>query len=237
MHRSGTSLIASYLKMCGLNIGENLLTPFKDNIKGYYEDVDFLKFHKKILYKNKKNMFLAKNVYFDIDDLREAFVLIHDKAKPLWGWKDPRTTLFLNFWQLLIDSPYFLFIYRHPFEVIDSLIRRKTDKELKINPFIAAKSWILYNEIILDFIKSNQQNTILINIRDLINNHQNFICAINKKFNFYLRNENFNKVYDKDLFTSEQIYRIITKIIIHFYRSKFNSLFRKLELLKYDLEH
>lgn len=237
MHRSGTSLTASYLNMCGVNIGENLLKPFTDNVKGYYEDIDFLKFHKRIFKKNKKNMFLAQNFFFDIDDLRDALVLINKKTKALWGWKDPRTTLFLNFWQLLIYSPYFLFIYRNPFEVIDSLIRRKTDSALKINPFIAAKSWISYNEIILDFIKSNQQNTILINIRDLINNPQKFIFAINKKFNFDLSNENFIDVYDKNLFTTERIYKSISKIIIHFYKSKLSSLFQKLELIKFDLDY
>lgn len=237
MHRSGTSLIASYLNICGVNIGENLLMPFTDNIKGYYEDIDFLKFHRKILEKNKRDMFLAKNLLYDIDDLKEAVSLVQKKSNALWGWKDPRTTLFLDFWLLLIGSPYFLFLYRNPSEVIDSLIHRKTDTLLKINPFIAAKSWIFYNEIILDFIKRNQQNTILINIQDLTNNPQKFIFSINQKFNFRLKNEDFNKVYDKNLFTTEKLKKNISKVIIHFYRSKLTSLFRKLELFKLKLDY
>jgi hypothetical protein len=221
--------------MCGVNIGENLLKPFTDNIKGYYEDIDFLEFHKKILKKNKKSMFLAKNIYFDIEDLKEAIDLINRKTKKTWGWKDPRTTLFLNFWQPIIDSPCFLLIYRNPLEVIDSLISRKTDEMLRINPFIAAKSWILYNEIILDFIKSNKQNTILIDILDLINNPQNFILSINRKFNLNLRNESFSEVFDKNLFTTERSYKIISKIIFYFYKNRLSSLFQKLELMKFDL--
>ena len=42
MHRSGTSLAASWLQGCGLVIDNgNLIPPHPDNPKGFFEDRDF----------------------------------------------------------------------------------------------------------------------------------------------------------------------------------------------------
>ena len=101
MHRSGTSLTANILQESGLYIGKNLLNSSVHNQKGFFEDIDFLKFHIDILGKNKKKHLLVRPYDFYIPGE------IYSKAKELvkakninknWGWKDPRTTLFLSFW-------------------------------------------------------------------------------------------------------------------------------------------
>src|SRR5262245_3946517 len=48
-HRSGTSVIASILQSAGLDIGQNLLGPDHGNVRGHFEDVDFLEFHRRAL--------------------------------------------------------------------------------------------------------------------------------------------------------------------------------------------
>jgi hypothetical protein len=42
MHRSGTSLLASFLRAAGINLGENLYPADSANPLGYFEDLDFL---------------------------------------------------------------------------------------------------------------------------------------------------------------------------------------------------
>ena len=42
MHRSGTSLLASLLRILGAPFGERLLPPSRANQPGYFEDVDFI---------------------------------------------------------------------------------------------------------------------------------------------------------------------------------------------------
>ena len=49
MHRSGTSLITAWLQSAGLDIGKNLLEANYSNPKGFFENTDFLDFHRNIL--------------------------------------------------------------------------------------------------------------------------------------------------------------------------------------------
>lgn len=48
MHRSGTSLTASLLQNLGVNIGKQLVGVDYGNIKGHFENVDFVDFHKSV---------------------------------------------------------------------------------------------------------------------------------------------------------------------------------------------
>ncbi len=41
MHRSGTSLVASYLSSLGIGLGDRLLSADANNRHGYFEDADF----------------------------------------------------------------------------------------------------------------------------------------------------------------------------------------------------
>ncbi|HEY9865953.1 MAG TPA: hypothetical protein V6D21_17410, partial [Candidatus Obscuribacterales bacterium] len=52
MHRSGTSLTASLLQNLGVNIGKQLVGADYGNIKGHFENVDFVEFHKSIFKSN-----------------------------------------------------------------------------------------------------------------------------------------------------------------------------------------
>ena len=49
MHRSGTSLTASLLSALGVDLGRELLPPDKNNLRGYFEDIDFLDLQREIL--------------------------------------------------------------------------------------------------------------------------------------------------------------------------------------------
>lgn len=127
MHRSGTSLSANLLQKSGLFIGNSCLEASFDNPKGFYEDEDFLKIHIDILKQNQCIHLLRTNKNFDIS------IEVENKAKELvakrnseknWGWKDPRTCLFLPFWKKRIPESKFIIIFRPYAEVVDSLHRR-----------------------------------------------------------------------------------------------------------------
>lgn len=53
-----------------------------------------------------------------------------------WGWKEPRTTLFLDFWQERLPDARHLFVFQRPWEVVDSLFRRGDDTFVR-NPAFA----------------------------------------------------------------------------------------------------
>src|SRR3954469_12288526 len=49
MHRSGTSLVASYLSSLGVGLGDRLLAADARNPHGYFEDADFRELHGEML--------------------------------------------------------------------------------------------------------------------------------------------------------------------------------------------
>ena len=49
MHRSGTSLTASFVRSLGIDVGDNLLSPDAYNPKGYFEDVAFVELQRSML--------------------------------------------------------------------------------------------------------------------------------------------------------------------------------------------
>ena len=238
MHRSGTSLISSYLHTCGLDVGNDLLSPEKGNIKGYFEDRDFVNFHRRVINKNKNNMFLLEKIKFDSEDLDSAYNIIRKKNKSsVWGWKDPRTILFLDFWDVLLHKSFYIFLYRHPFQVINSLLKRGTDTIINYNPLVSAKSWINYNTKILQFNEKNHDRILLLNIDDIIkNNSDTFLELIKGKFNIKLYFKPLNSVFDVAIFNNtSKNFGIVTRLVTLVYRKKLMRLYAKLESQKTHL--
>ena len=167
MHRSGTSLMASYLEACGISMGERLAAGTRGNLRGHFEDRDFLDFHKRAMkIRHIRTFSIPKPIVLNTDEAAEGYALCQRKQQlsANWGWKDPRTTMFLDFWESICPKAQFVFLYRDPVAVVDSLLRRGTDLQLKIQPWRAAQCWLGYNRLLLDFHARNSERTSLINI-------------------------------------------------------------------------
>ncbi|MGL4375416.1 MAG: chromosome partitioning protein ParA, partial [Microcoleaceae cyanobacterium] len=115
MHRSGTSLTASLLQKTGVDIGKRLVGAEYGNIKGHFENADFVEFHKSVFqFQGIDNLGCTFQREVPVPDeyQEQAHKLIAQQKSPIWGWKDPRTTLFLNFWDQLLPDAKYIFIYR-----------------------------------------------------------------------------------------------------------------------------
>src|SRR6187402_1642015 len=128
MHRSGTSLVSSLLQRSGVHIGDRLITANSANPRGYFEDVDFYEFHEHLLHQRGQT-YLHVDESFTFQptnqEMERAKKLVAERSHhTVWGWKDPRTCLFLDFWHQLLPDGRFLFVFRHPIEVLLSLLRR-----------------------------------------------------------------------------------------------------------------
>lgn len=203
MHRSGTSLIASILKSCGINMGERLLDKANGNERGHFEDLDFVDFHKAALISHGldvNGLTLVTQISVEDDMYQSAKILIETRIKnPLWGWKDPRTTLFLDFWDSLLPNAYYVMIYRSPWEVIDSIYRRGTDEVIWNNPEIAAEVWKHYNTKILEFFRKHSDRCLLINVSRIVDDPSQLISAIYHKFGIQLSMPE-SQLVDKNIF-------------------------------------
>ena len=167
MHRSGTSLMANYFQHCGIPMGDDLVGPGVGNRLGHFEDRDFLEFHKQLLVDNRTNMFVPRKPVFVSQQRRvEARALLARKSSqhPVWGWKEPRTSLFLDLWADLHNGLRFVFMYREPLVVVESLYRQMKIKYLYGAPWLAVQSWIHYNEQLLDFHARQPRRCVFVNI-------------------------------------------------------------------------
>ncbi len=205
MHRSGTSFTASLLQRAGLDIGERLIGPDAGNVRGFFESIDFVEFHEMVLHSqgiNQTGWTLQEK--FDVEDQyveKAKEIISKNSINSIWGWKDPRTTLFLGFWLDLLPDANFLLVYRAPWEVVDSLYRRGDDLFLE-HPELAVKVWMHYNLKILEFYNKFPDRCLLISVSNIVNRIQEFISEINEKFKVALVTPP-SDIYDQSLFNTQ----------------------------------
>jgi len=199
MHRSGTSLAAQIVNKLGVNLGENLVPADKHNRHGYLEDEAFIQLHRKIFKQWQKteeegwpdwgwqikNQFSSTNTLDTIDfvDFRkEALKLIRSRSKSEpWGWKDPRTTLFLDEWYSLCPDSLVIGVYRNPWDVARSMEMLHPPIFAK-NPEWCMKIWIHYNLNLLQFALKHPAKIILINSNELARKPIKFINLLKERF-------------------------------------------------------
>jgi len=206
MHRSGTSLFAHYLSESGVELGDHLLPPDRGNPKGYFEDQNIVELHNDILRANGCHYFfnIKRLPKLQVEDSykKRARKIIQQKKVTgrQWGWKDPRTSLFLHFWSTLInDEVKYIFLFRNPLSVCDSLIRRGTDKMIEEEPVISLKSWIIYNKQILSFFKMNKNKCVLINIDSFVQNEEQYRGLLNKSFKLDISHKASNIIQKEEI--------------------------------------
>ncbi len=203
MHRSGTSLLSSILQKAGLFIGDDLLEASEGNEKGHFENIDFYKFHMDALKSHSLDpdgwdLKTISTLNEALD--KQAIEIIQKNNKNEWGWKDPRTTLFLKYWENKIPTIKYIFVYRDPWDVADSLYRRHSDPAIISDPSHAFKVWDFYNREIINMYTSNKENSILIHIDDITKDVAGFINTINSKFDFHLTTDGIKDIFDKSIY-------------------------------------
>ncbi|HEV8630679.1 MAG TPA: glycosyltransferase, partial [Thermoanaerobaculia bacterium] len=161
MHRSATSLVASLLHDAGVPMGPDLLGPELGNARGHFEDRGFFDFHQQALLARGRLPVMGGDFAFapTAAETQRALGLVAARRKSgPWGFKDPRASLFLDFWQSLIPEACFLLLYRHPLEVLASLVRRR-EPLADLTTGLAA--WRLYNQKILAFRRQQEGCAVL----------------------------------------------------------------------------
>jgi hypothetical protein len=135
MHRSGTSMLSRLLNIAGMYLGdEEEMYPAKDsNPKGHWEHTGFLDINERIFVlfgADWGSVPLYPSDWLDLPDIRvfkeeaSAFVANTFTDKPVWGWKEPRTTLTLPFWRQVVPDIRFVICVRNPLDVAASLLTR-----------------------------------------------------------------------------------------------------------------
>lgn len=139
MYRGGTSSIAGALAGLGVYFGadEDLFPADTHNEEGYWE-------HRWVTDLNRRFLMSLNLAAFDVDPvpadwlqrpMSETFLAEmqvrlerYFSGKPLWGWKDPETSILLPFTKTLFERialrPHYVICVRHPLDVASSQERR-----------------------------------------------------------------------------------------------------------------
>ena len=121
MHRSGTSLLANMLHSIGISMGQEFLDADQFNLRGYFEDKEFLGINKGIL-ENSGGCWYAPPTDEEILKGGKKFQSSISNTiarkrkiagKNSWGWKDPRTCLTCwNFMSEISDAKFIVIVRR-----------------------------------------------------------------------------------------------------------------------------
>ncbi|WP_354635209.1 chromosome partitioning protein ParA [Planktothricoides raciborskii] len=238
MHRSGSSLTASLLQSAGLHIGRRLMGAAEANIKGHFENLDFWSLHQKVLKSqgaNEEGWTLQDQIQVDDYYREEAKNIVTKNAiSGLWGWKDPRTTLFLEFWANLLPEANFLLLFRYPWEVVSSLYRKGQPYAIfQEQPELAIKFWLHYNQKILNFSNSFPQRCFLVSLNNFLQHTQPFIDALNQKFRINLSIPN-PTIYQPSLLHRQNSEGHRASLINHYYPEAI-ALYQELEARAWQL--
>ncbi len=179
MHRSGTSAVAGCLHRLGVDFGPRLMPATEDNTRGYYEHIDIVNLHDRLL--------LALGGSWDetrplppgwlSDDAptsryrAELLDLLRRDlpTAPLWGIKDPRLCRLLPWWEPIwaaMDTrPLYVIVRRRPAEVAASLARREG--------FSAGKSHLLWLLHLLEAERTTRSGQrVFIDFKDFLGDWQ-----------------------------------------------------------------
>lgn len=164
MHRSGTSTVMNALACMGVNLGDDLLPPGKDNPKGFFEDKSINDLNIEMLDVIGQDWFSLSLVtdaqveyLISLGYLDKALELLRQKmgGHQYFGFKDPRVSKLLKFWKnvfakLDCDVNYVLCL-RHPLSVANSVLKRNKTPLRK-----GYLLWLSYNLAVVTEILETQ---------------------------------------------------------------------------------
>jgi len=201
-HRSATSATANYLFDAGLNLGDNLMAGNISNAKGHFEDWEVVTLHDSLLDDSSSSW-----QFHDECDIErnlkkiDNYVQERNSQSKQWGVKDPRACLFLNDWfDVLKKNGRYLLIVRHWSSCTESLLHRHSrelahqlstlnndDVNLQfwLQPELAAKMWLSYNQRILAFAKAHPDKVLLVTQRALFEGAP-ILSTLNNQYGFNL---------------------------------------------------
>lgn len=193
MHRSATSAAAAALQSAGVHMGDLLFGANEGNPRGYYEDADFVLLHEdalKGLGLSKEGWVVGQTCEFR-DPVRARAKELVDRRRQRnvpWGWKDPRTVLFLDEWSALLPEAHYIFAFRAPWEVLDSLYRRRNpgDEVFEVSPELAAEVYASYARLMLDFARKRAGDVLFVTARDILTRPREWIATAKTKWNLAL---------------------------------------------------
>jgi len=209
MHRSGTSLTTSWFARCGLHVGDDLGPANQSNPKGHFEDQDFVLFQANAvgrMYPKSFGWKVTEPTFIRFNDEEEfqarEFVKERSKEHPFWGWKDPRSVLFLEHWREISPETRFFLVWRSHVDVVESLIKRARTQNIELTQVTIAQSlriWIAYNKLVAEFKQRYPKECVLVSAETIQSKPEQVFNQLRDRLSVNLEYQPFTSVLDKNI--------------------------------------
>lgn len=222
-HRSGTSMTANLLLNSGLYLGDRLLGANYSNPRGHFEDVEVISFHDRLLARAGQDWmvsepFTPKLTEADIEWMRDYGARHADIGA--WGFKDPRSTLFLPQWLSVFPNATVLYIHRPCIECVYSIKRRthalvrrginvQSNLRFWTEDDLAVKMYLTYAEAALDFFDQHSGPATVVTLDDILAGYD-IVGQIRENWGYDL-----NESRISDIFESKEMSRVGPNEYIH----------------------
>lgn len=196
-HRSGTSATMQALVRAGLPAGDEMMDAAPSNPDGHFEDWAFVRLHEEILSHAGRQWHDTGGELARIPTGYRAraadLIRLRDRQHRLWGFKDPRTSLLLNWWNELLPTAGHIVVYRDYLSCAQSLRHRQVQSlvlnpdvvgdELVFwrNPLHALLLWQDYNQALLTFVRNHRSRCLVISHSALLKGFD-LVSSVNSKF-------------------------------------------------------
>ncbi len=156
-------MLTRLLHACGLFLGSKseLMPAQADNPDGFWEHLGFVALNDELLNQLGGAWDLPPNsdenfAHAQLDPLRMKARLLIERfnSADLWGWKDPRNSLTLPFWQNLLPGMKTLIMVRNPLEVAYSMKERNGTSYS-----FGLRLWEIYNRRVIEM--ASEQNRLV----------------------------------------------------------------------------
>lgn len=243
MHRSGTSLVSQICKCMGTYLGaENeLMIASPANLDGYFENLEVVRINDDVLRFYNREWYSLETFELDYHSpwIKGVMERIKNCIRKLFeesdivAIKDPRLSLLLPLWDKVLNEleieTSFIWVFRNPLEVMDSL--RKRDGYSSRH---ALMLWCYYNFSILEFLKKKKY--LLVNYRDVLESPQSieeigrFLnCMVDENLKQKLGCIIKNK-YCHSTHSNQEVQNIGNKLLSGLYKSLLQKNERKLKV-------
>lgn len=171
MQRSGLSRAAAVVAAAGVQIGSPPASFGPDQSFPVVADPAFTRLHEQILVANGLSRAgyscqVPATIPAAMCAAATDLLARRRAGGRIWGWADPRTTLFLDFWAERLPEARFVFVLRPPWDVVDSLFRQGAEV-FAVNPRLAVDLWVATNRRILAFVRRHPERCAVIEARRL----------------------------------------------------------------------
>jgi hypothetical protein len=239
MHRSGTSVVARWLRTCGFDIGQELLESGPGNRDGHFEDLAFLRLHNRILNANRSlarraanrvlkyeynyHVMPGRRLHVSPRFYRAAEQLIAERRATgrQWGWKEPRTCLFLRMWKELLPGARAVVVFRHYASVVDSLWRRELHKaQRQLQPVLSTcrlpamhgwaknrllRVWLRYNGDILNYLEQRpRESYTVVGADEVAGCAERILRVLTEQMRYSLQPVPLETIFDQEKISHEQ---------------------------------